>query len=126
MVAAWIKEYMDTNRVTVIGKGFSDIIVKNEEEFLQALYSTKQHKVVSVLWWDYHKTDERESCTLGYGGPIDSNHREYMWSETLIEHRIPDNWGAKEIIDYLKETKDRYLPRVLVPSFTVERNYEEL
>ena len=117
---AWLKEYIDTNRVTVIGKGFSDIIVKNEEKFLQELYSTKQHKVVSVLWWDYHKTDERESCTLGYGGPIDPNNREYMWSETLIEDRIPDNWAAKEIIDYLKETKDNYLPRIIVPSFTVE------
>ncbi len=120
MIDDSIKKYLSENSRIIIGSNYTDIIVKNDEDFLRTLYFCTRYKVVSILWWDYHLVNESSEHSLGYGGPIDPCNPIFMWSETLIEKTIPDEWGICEIEEYLRKTKELYLPRVLIPSFSIE------
>ena len=114
-----INAYLEKNQIIKIGNGYSDIIVKDWEDFLLFLYF-KNYSVTSILWWEYLKIQEQGSESIGCGGPRDSQNPEWMWSETMIFKNFTDSSDVDEIKGYIKRTIDEYAPKKIIPSFTIK------
>ena len=71
-----LEKYIHKNKVC------SDDIYRNYKAFLEILYNNG-YKVTDILWFDYCKIDEQDK-SLGQGGFIDKENKDYMWAETQI------------------------------------------
>jgi len=115
--------YLRDNAIFVIGCNYSDIIVRDNEDFLSFIYENG-YVVSEILWWEYARIDQQGRTLSGGGGPRDPRNCGYFWSETDIHKTISSEEGVLEISEYIRKTKNEIPNHNLIPSFTV-RKYEK-
>lgn len=104
-----LNDYIENNKLC------SDDIYRDYEEFLRLLYGNGG-KVTNILWFDYCKINEQDK-SLGSGGFIDKENKDYMWAETQMWNDKLDNKSLNELLDYIDTIIKKYPNNNLVPSF---------
>ena len=104
-----LNDFIENNKLC------SDEIYRDYKEFLKILYSNGG-KVTDILWFDYCKISEQNK-SLGSGGFIDKENKDYMWAETQMWDDKLDIKSLNELLDYIDMKIKKYPNNNLVPSF---------
>lgn len=96
----------------------SEYLFRDWEEFLKVLYE-EGARISDILFWD-HCLREKQEQSLGQGGYIDPDERDWMYAETQIYEAGFEDKSPEEVREYIRSVMAQYPDHELVPSFYLD------